>query len=599
MKAERNTRVYLVLILLLAGMTFGEFGCARKLALPHRWRPLSKIEPKEQMRIVEKAMRFAGIVEVKNVTYPRVNASHTHFVNVLGIDKHGSQVMVGVEPTKREVVKMVKLCPRKIEDARRVTISKEQAQSQCLAFLKKKKLTIPENYVLEESKVVSLGPWKRWRFVWRHVEKDVRVLPDFITLEVNASEEADVISYSKVHHEVLVELTPKLASSEAVMRARRAVVGVGDLRPIRSDLSVVYPNEFFRKQVWEWSDEQALCWILKFYRDEHHVVDIWVDALTGAIRGGIICHLHTPEVFGIDSPTYIPTHMQSHLDNVWTPYLDMMRFDVTSFDWTNANAGFTEATISNAISNGRYFIVEGHGDVTATAEEMIIAYQGTADAQTFTPDEVPANNLRLAFLDVCQSGEDGTGTDFKDTFISQGSDVFVGFDDYMCAWDYEERLLHYLAQGMALANAHNLADADVSPWYTIVITYNVGCLNMVRLAPLSVTVSRSPSGNVTSGGTFTVTASINNKEDVDHTPATNVLANLVLPAGFTITSGANPQTIGTVNWHSPTATTWTVRAPIVAGTYTLDVEVSSDNLGVEVDDPDDPYHKFDVHVVGP
>ena len=85
-----------------------------------------------------------------------------------------------------------------------------------------------------------------------------------------------------------------------------------------------------------------------------------------------------------------------------------MKFDVSSFDWTNTNVGFTEATITTAISNGRYFIVEGHGDVTATAEKMIIAYQGTADAQALTPDEVPANNLRLVFLDVCQSGEDGT-----------------------------------------------------------------------------------------------------------------------------------------------------------------------------------------------
>ena len=290
--------------------------------------------------------------------------------------------------------------------------------------------------------------------------------------------------------------------------------------------------------------------------------------------------------------------MKSHLDNIWFPYLDIMKFDVSSFDWTNVNAGFTEATITTAISNGRYFIVEGHGDVTATAEQMIIAYQGTADDRALTPDEVPVNDLRVVFLDVCQSGEDGTGQDFRDTFISQGGDVFIGFDDYICAWNYEVRLLHYLAQGLPLANAHNLADADVSPWYTIVITYNVACLNKVRFAPLLVTINRSPSGIIRKGGPFTVATSINNREDVDHTTATNVQANLVLPAGFAITSGVNPQNIGNVNWNSPKTATWTVIASDINGSYTLDVEVWSDNLGVAVDDPDDPYHKFEVDVFG-
>ncbi len=602
MEGTRKKGVVLVSILFLAGLTFVESGCAPELAAPGEWRVLSEMDAKVQSRIVEKAIRSAGMVKVEDVTYPRVVSSHTRFVNVLGVDRDGVQVVVGVEPEKNEVVKMVKLCPRKIKDARKATISQKQAQSKCLDFLKRKRLAMPDNdYVLEEAKIVSLGPWKRWRFVWRHFENDVRVLPDFVMMEVNASEDADVISYSRVHHRVSIDLTPKLNRSEAANRARAFMKGISNLRLESSNLSVVYPNNFFREQVWEWSERQALCWILKFYRDEHHVVDIWIDAVTGAIQGGILCHLHAPEVFGIDDPgkPWMLTHMQSHLNNVWSPYLDMMKYDVTSFDWTNANAGFSEATISNAISNGRYFIVEGHGDVTATAEKMIIAYQGTADAQAFTPDEVPANNLRFAFLDVCQSGEDGTGLDFKDTFISQGGDVFVGFDDYMCAWAYEESLLHHLAQGMALANAHDLAVADVSPWYTIVITYNVGCLNMVRLAPLWVTVTRLPSGNVAAGGTFTVTASITNREDVDHTAATNVQANLVLPAGFTITSGANPQNVGTANWNSPITATWTVTAPGVSGLYTLDVEVSSDNLGVEVDDPDDPYHKFDVNVVGP
>jgi hypothetical protein len=75
-----------------------------------------------------------------------------------------------------------------------------------------------------------------------------------------------------------------------------------------------------------------------------------------------------------------------------------------------------------------------------------------------------------------------------------------------------------------------------------------------------------------------------------------VHAQLVLPAGFAITSGANPQNVGTVNWNSPTTATWTVTGPTNTGLYELDVEVWSDNLGVAVDDPADPFHKFDVNV---
>lgn len=595
MKGKNRKRILLISLLFFGSVLLMELAWTQQIDKRGKWRALSEIKPEVQDRIIKKAKEFAEIIEVKNVTYPRVISSHTRFVNVLGVDKDSVQIVVGVDPKTSEVVKMVKLCPRKISETKEVKISRDQAKTRCLDFLKSKNLSIPENYLLEEAKVVSLGPWKRWRFVWRHIENRVRVIPDFIMMEVNASGEANIISYSKVHHKVLVDLTPKLKSSEAADRAKEFMKELRDLELVDSSLSVVYPNNFFRKQVWEWSERQALCWILKFYRDKDHVIEIWVDAVTGKIQGGVICHLHAPEVYGIDRPG--ETHMQSHLNNIWSPYLDMMKFDVSSFDWTNASAGFTEATISSAISNGRYFIVEGHGDVTATAEEMIIAYTGTADARAFTPDEVPTNNLRFVFLDVCQSGEDGTGSDFKDTFISQGGDVFIGFDDYMCAWNYEERLLHYLAQGMRLANAHNLADADVSPWYTIVITYDVGCLNMVRLAPLLVTVTRSPSGNILTGATFTVTASINNREDVDHTVATNVHASLVLPAGFTITSGANPQNVGTVNWNSPKTATWTVTAPAGSDLYTLDVEVWSDNLGVAVNDPVDPYHKFEVNVV--
>lgn len=558
------------------------------------WRALARADPKIRNRILKTAKEFGEITIIQSVVFPKITASHTKNVNVLGLDDTGAQVLVGVDPVSLEAVKLFSLCPRNEDEATEVNISEEEAKSACMEFLSQKGVSIPSSFELENSQIVSLGPWKRWRFVWRHQENGVRIMPDFIMMEVNATKKANVLSYSKVEHPVQLDLSPKLSLQDAVKHANKYVQETQELQLADSRLSVVYPNNLFRKQLWEWSDNQALAWILNFEREKKHVMDIWIDAVLGNVLGGYLCHLHSPELYGIDAPG--DAHMGSHVNNIWTPFFEMIKFDATASNYSNNAAGFPENTILNSIANGRYFIVEGHGDVTDTAEKMYIAYQGSAGAQEFTPDEVPANNLRFVFLDTCQSGHDGSGMDFKDTYISQGSDVFIGFDEYMCAWNYEESLLHYLAQGMHLANAHNLAEAEASPWYPIVITYNVSCLNRVRLAPLLVTVNKSPTGSITAGNTFQVEAYINNREDVDHTAATNVQANLILPPGFSIASGTNPQNLGSVNWNSPTTTTWIVNAPINPGTFDLDIEVSSDNLGVAVHDPEEPFHKFEVVV---
>jgi hypothetical protein len=114
---------------------------------------------------------------------------------------------------------------------------------------------------------------------------------------------------------------------------------------------------------------------------------------------------------------------------------------------------------------------------------------------------------------------------------------------------------------------------------------------------LFVNISRSPSGKIREGKSFNVTAAIYNREDVDYTVATNVQARLVLPPGFTVTSGNNPINLGTAARFAPATVTWTLNAPNDPGVYDFDIEVWSDNLGVAVDDPDNPYHKFRVRVV--
>lgn len=559
------------------------------------WRALRDFDPNTQRKVLNQARETAGLISIQNVTYAKVAPSHTHAINVLGTDERGTQIMVGVDPVTFELIKMVRLCPRGVEEALEVEIAEDEAMAQCQRFLQTNRVTLPEDFVLDETGIASLGPWKRWRFIWRHYQNDVQILPDFIMLEVNAATNAEVISFAKVEHAVSVSLEPQLELQEAGKMASKALPELDGREPSEGRLAVVYPNNMFEKQNWEWVDEQALCWILKYFIEGRHFMDVWVDAVTGAIHGGVMCHTPATESYAIDSPSGI--HMKAHLEKVWSPYLGAMNFYVSNFHISNTAAGFPESTIANSIANSRYFIVEGHGDVTETAEMMLIAYQGSQDQYRFTPDEVPPNILRLAFLDTCQSGEDGTGLDFKDTFISQGADVFIGFDAYMCAWDYEERLLYYSALGIHLANAHTLAYADLVVTYPIVITYDVSCLNRVRLAPLDVTVVKTPSGNLSLGDSLIINAIINNREDVDREAATNVHAELILPPGFTITSGANPQNIGTVSWLNPRIVTWHVTVPNTIGIYVLDINVWSDNLGVAVDDPDDPYRKFVVAVI--
>jgi uncharacterized membrane protein len=562
--------------------------------LGSEWKSISGLDPNIRSQILNKAKEFAGIVTIQSVEFPKIASSHTHNVNVLGLDKTGAQVLVGIDPDSLEPVKLYFLCPRNEIEATEFNISQEQAMSACMEFLHEKSLAVPAAFELKESRVVEIGPWKRWRFVWRHYQTKVAVMPDFIMLEINATDNANVVSYSKVEHPLEVDLTAELSAEEAAENAKKLVPQSQNLHLSDATLSVVYPNNLFERQVWEWSDVQALCWVLRFERKQNHVMDIWIEAKDGSLLGGYQCHLHSPEVYGIEPPD--DEHMKSHLDNIWTPFFQMIKFDASTFNWTDSPSGFPETTLSNSIATGKYFIVEAHGNVTDTAEKIIIAHEGDTDADAFTPEEVPTNNLRLALLDVCKSGHDGSGTDFKDTFISNGSDVFIGFDDYMCAWTYEESLLHYLSQGMHLANSHSLAVVEASPTYPIVITYNLSCLNSVRLAPLLVTVNRSPAGAIIAGQTFLVEATINNREDVDETVASNVQANLILPTGFSIVTGDNPQILGELEWNFPIKASWSVRAPISHGTFELDVEVTSDNLGVAVDDPEVPYHKFEVSV---
>jgi len=133
--------------------------------------------------------------------------------------------------------------------------------------------------------------------------------------------------------------------------------------------------------------------------------------------------------------------------------------------------------------------------------------------------------------------------------------------------------------------------ADTAPWFDIIIRWNDVCWNHVRLAPLHVDATASSAWH-----TVAVTAIVTNREDARHTTATNVKAELQLPSGFSIVSGTNPQTTPTLNWWQSWTAQWIVHAPWwVFGAKTFDVRVWSDNLGVDVDDFDNPFHKMEVN----
>lgn len=538
------------------------------------------------------ATMFAGLKEVIDVRQPRVIYSHTQTFNVMGNDGKGD-ILIGIDPSTGEVVKMVKQCPYPGIDTKDVVISGEQAVRKTQEFLSKRGLKrIPEGFLMEEPKLKTTWEKKHWEITWHHYVgdvQDVRILSDFIHLIVSA-ETGEIISYSKVHHDVEVPYQPKLSAKEGIEQAR-GVLGKGTLENydpsmnvLKTTLQIVYPNNYFKDFVYHWSDRQALAWIVQFKEDEEPAIDVWIDALSGELLGGEIYERPVPELWGIPDQTSDITSYPG-----WEPALDIMQYDTSNTFLGDAN----ETDIVNSIANGEYFILQTHGSTTATAEYARIRHSGSIDQQRLTPEEIPQNNLRYALVSCCYSARDGTGQDFKDVFIDLGSDVFHGYVESMDPDHYENELLRYLAEGQSLWNAHRNAVADVNPWFTIVIEYGppLYCYNQLRLAPLLVYVSAtSPVWHTT-----TITATISNREDARHTTATNVMAELKLPSGFSIISGFNPQTTSALNWNNNWIVHWKVHAPFMTlGTRTFDVEVWSDNLGVEVDDFNNPYHKVDV-----
>jgi hypothetical protein len=594
-----NTRTKKLLLALLPLIVIAISGCATYQQASKIDAEVGRIEQKldamlEKPKPVTKeeaaaiATKFAGLREITSVRQPRVISSHTQTFNVMGNDGKGD-ILIGIDPATGEVIKMVKQCPYPGRDAENVVISEKEAIRKSQGFLSKYGLQpISEGFVIEKPKLKMTWNKKHWEIVWRHYVGEVEVMSDFISFMVNA-ENGEIASYSKVRHDIRVSYQPKLSADTAIALAR-GILGKSTLEHydpalevLKTTLKILYPNNYFENFVYEWSDHQALAWIVQFGEDKEPAIDVWIDALSGELLGGEIYERPVPELWGIPDQT---SDIISYPG--WEPALDLMQYNTNHTFLGDAN----EADIVNSIANGDYFVLQTHGGTTVTSEYARIRHSGTTDAQRLTPDEIPNNNLRYALMSFCYSGRDGTGQDFKDVLVDRGADVFQGYVESMNPDHYERALLRYLAEGQYLNNAHWNADADVNPWFTIVFDYDAICYNRIKLAPLLVDVS-APS---TAWRNATITTTVRNTEKARFTTATNVVAELQLPSGFTIISGANPQTAPALNWNHNWTAQWTVHAPwLTFGTRTFDVVVWSDNLGVEVDDFDNPYHKVDIH----
>jgi len=564
--------------------------------------PRVKLDP-ENLRILKRAAGVASLREIYSLRRPRVNVAHTHFYEVRGATLEDGVLrerLVALDPETMEMVRFVGLCPRKDRLSTEVKVGKGQIPDICLSFLAERKVELPDGYVQGKVRLRKVGPEYRYELVYRHEVNGVRILSDFVRFEVDATT-GEVITYSKVHHRVEVSLKPSVSQDEAGERASEVLKECGfdpeTLEVLSSSLKVVYPNGYLEqmrkgRSLWRWSEEQALCWVVRFGYKGEPAVDVWVDAHTGKVQGGEVYELPVSQIYAVPN--------QEGDADIQRPYLELMQYNTSNVFKGNT----TESAVVDAMAdpNTFVFVLHTHGSAESTGESARLRHSGSWDSQHLTPDEVPNNSLRYALISCCHSGDDNPGDDFKDTFIDRGGDCFQGYEGSINPDPYEDSEFYYLAQGYTVQNADLAAAAATSPTFDRTFTWSsaVRCYNHVRLAPLFVTLSKATLGRVRPGGTFKMEARVRNREDARYEDAHNVTAQLVLPSGFSIVSGSNPQSLGTLTYGTTKKATWTVRAGSeLWGTYTFDVVVRSDDLGVEVDDPYAPYNPCDVEVGWP
>ncbi|MDO8726565.1 MAG: PGF-pre-PGF domain-containing protein [Candidatus Methanoperedens sp.] len=97
-------------------------------------------------------------------------------------------------------------------------------------------------------------------------------------------------------------------------------------------------------------------------------------------------------------------------------------------------------------------------------------------------------------------------------------------------------------------------------------------LNVKDRPVLSVTASKSVS-TVATGGNITLGYLVSNSASTGAADATNVVVNLTLPGGFSLTSGTSSYSLGSISAQGSTSGTWVVTAdsPSTTNTFTMSV----------------------------
>jgi hypothetical protein len=541
-------------------------------------------------RVLQAARDFGGLDTVVSAARVEVPVSHTRYYEIRGITRENGvsrHKLLAVDDRTGEVVRMVRLNPRYDRYETDVRIMAQDVMGIITEFLREKDLSIPPGFTLrrdDSNQAVTrhqFGPEYFYQVVFEHRAAGVLIRPDFILFKVGATF-GEVHMYSKVEHPVLTATEPAIAAGRAVGLARRFLsssTGFDPSMPAEAPgLAVVYPNRCFEGRGWIWTDAQALCWIVPFTGpgDGGRAVSVWVDALGGDIRGGEIYERPRDELFGVGDQT-------GDLD-IWLGPFAEMQFNNVSH--RNGYKNEVVAAITNP--DNAVFMLQTHGSYGSAVLTNGRLY----------PSDIGDNTLFWAIVSCCYSGDSATnGNSFRTQFIEHGTLLFTGYVGSINPDPYERCLAYYLELGLDFANAHDLARAQSNPDFQIVYTWrNSTHYNQIRLAPLQVDATGPSSCDP--GDTFQVTTNVINREDALHDQARNVTAELICPGGFTVTSGAGSQSLGHISWNQQGSAVWQVRADsgVANGVYTFDVIVRSDNLGVEVDDPDNPHHRFQVSV---
>lgn len=175
---------------------------------------------------------------------------------------------------------------------------------------------------------------------------------------------------------------------------------------------------------------------------------------------------------------------------------------------------------------------------------------------TYNNDNYPTNYLELSDLDLRMYDES------SNMHVDSSTSAINNIEQVKADAYYSSAILK--------VSACSLPTGMTSEWFAL------AARSIQAEDPPTLSSSISAPTGVASGATFTASTIVTNTGTIK---GHNVQASLSLPSGFTLTSGSNPQSLGTISPGSGNSKTakWDVKAPTVGlpTDYTLSTSVSS------------------------